>query len=171
MLHDPHLFRLSTKILPQLHNWRSATGHMRQWIEKEQRRPTFKIGLNDDPDNVPQADGVKLWDPTYAHPTAGSTTSISSSVSSSVSDDSSSWRFLDEGLSCNIAIIIFVFNLFQGSPRVYEWSLPLNASIQDRPYFWSHKIGLWENFWRPTVSSDKTTFHLPETGTLINIIY
>ena len=106
---DPHLFHLSTRISLRLHNWRSVTKSGESMHCKEQSWRTFKMGLKDEPDNVPQADGVKLWDPTYAQPAAGSTTWTSSSDSSSVSENSSSCRFLDEnGLSCNIAIIIFV---------------------------------------------------------------
>jgi hypothetical protein len=124
------------------------------------------MGLNDEPDNVPQADGVKLCDPTYAQPAAGSTTWISSSVSSSVSEKSSSCRFLDEnGLSCNIAIIIFAQIILERVPHVYERMLPLNASIPARLYFWNHKIGFEENFWRSTAFADKRLFHPPEIRT------
>lgn len=51
-------------------------------------KPTFNVGLKAEPDSVPQAEGVKLCDPTYAHPTgslrtsgAFSGTSLSGSVS------------------------------------------------------------------------------------------
>lgn len=64
------------------------------------------MGLKADPDRFPQADGVKLWEPTYAHPTGDSTTSISSSsVSESKSESRLFWPFPDEA-SRNVAIII-----------------------------------------------------------------
>ena len=44
----------------------------------------------------------------------------------------------------------------------YERMLPLNALIPARLYFWNHKIGFEENFWRSTAFADKTLFHLPE---------
>ena len=31
-------------------------------------KPTFNVGLKAEPDSVPQAEGVKLCDPTYPHP-------------------------------------------------------------------------------------------------------
>ena len=40
--------------------------------------------------------------------------------------------------------------------------LPLNALIPARLYFWNHRIGLEENFWRSTAFADKILFHLPE---------
>lgn len=52
---------------------------------------TFMIGLNADPDKFPQADGVKLCEPTYAQPMLGVrdrgvTSMISSSESGSVTE-------------------------------------------------------------------------------------
>lgn len=49
-------------------------------------KPTFNVGLNPEPDSVPQAEGVKLCEPTYTHPMAAFGTSFSDpSLSGSVS--------------------------------------------------------------------------------------
>lgn len=39
-------------------------------VSESSTKPTFNVGLNPEPDIVPQAEGVKLCEPTYAHPMA-----------------------------------------------------------------------------------------------------
>ena len=41
-------------------------------VSESSAKPTFNVGLNPEPDSVPQAEGVKLCEPTYAHPMASS---------------------------------------------------------------------------------------------------
>lgn len=68
---------------------------------------TFKIGLNPEPDKVPHAEGVKLCDPIYAQPIAGSTICMSESESSSVSESSSCFPLLKEDGALKVAMIIW----------------------------------------------------------------
>jgi len=62
--------------------------------------------LNALPDKVPHAEEVKLWEPTYAQPMAGSMISTSLTESSSSVPDASLFDFADEETLCLVAIII-----------------------------------------------------------------
>ena len=78
----------------------------------EGHQRTFKMGVNPDPDSVPQAEGVKLCDPTYVHPTIRLFSLLSPSIISISSSDSASTvvdrdEFSEVLISSKVAIIIY----------------------------------------------------------------
>lgn len=159
--HDLLHLRLSEGTQYQVHNCWSWSPDVRcQSLKRASEETlTFKIGLNALPDKVPHAEAVKLWEPTYAQPMAGSTISTSSTELPSSPSDASPFNFDDAETPCLMAIIIWVqrgntlaVNTVSTQRNV---CVPLNALVLGRPYFENWKNCLSGNFSLPTVSSGR----------------